>query len=293
MTQPEAGRISCLTVWGGNSAVDSELTTTGLEGWLLSLPHAGAEAGGDIHLVSSCASGRITRLLVADFSGHGHAVARIAAKLRRLMQRYVNFVNQKRLIHAINRQFDRIAEPGSFATAIIATFFSPTRGLTLYNAGHPPPLVYRRRTGQWQFLTYQGATPTGLSDLPLGVVRDSAYEAVRMRLDVGDLLLCYTDSLTEAADATGRQLGQAGLLQLVEELGIIEPDVLAKRLAAAVAERSGERPSEDDLTILVLRANGAHSTLKNNLLAPVLMLRRLVGQLGRPDPQPPAVEVES
>ena len=71
-------RMHCMEVWGGNSPVDRGFATPGLQLWLHSQPYDRAEGGGDVYYVSSCASGRITRLLLADISGHGER-ARIKA----------------------------------------------------------------------------------------------------------------------------------------------------------------------------------------------------------------------
>lgn len=56
-------RMQCMEVWGGNTAIDRHVTTPGLESWLHDRPYKRAEGGGDIYFVSSCASGRIIRLL--------------------------------------------------------------------------------------------------------------------------------------------------------------------------------------------------------------------------------------
>ena len=64
-------RKQCMEVWRGNQPVDNGVVMPGLDAWVYSRPLGDAKAGGDVHYVSSCATGRITRLLVADVSGHG------------------------------------------------------------------------------------------------------------------------------------------------------------------------------------------------------------------------------
>src|SRR5215813_2715754 len=90
--------MKCLEVWGGNQAVDNGVVMAGLDAWLFSKPFGDQSAGGDIHYVSSCAAGQITRMLVADVSGHGEAVADAAGRLRGMMRRYVNYVDQSRFV---------------------------------------------------------------------------------------------------------------------------------------------------------------------------------------------------
>src|SRR5687768_16715973 len=142
--------MQCMEVWGGNQAVDNGVIMPGLDAWVYSRPYRDESAGGDIHYVSSCATGRITRILVADVSGHGQAVAQVAASLRTLMRRFVNFVDQGRLVRGLNTEFASLAEMGSFATAVVATYWAPTDDLVISNAGHPRPLWYRARARAWE-----------------------------------------------------------------------------------------------------------------------------------------------
>ena len=99
---------------------------------------------------SSCATGRITRLLIADVSGHGDVVAALGRDLRGLMRRYVNFLDQQKFVKAMNAEFVESSAANIFATAIVMTFFAPTRQLSLCNAGHPPPLIYRADEKQFE-----------------------------------------------------------------------------------------------------------------------------------------------
>src|SRR5437899_11480300 len=88
---PDAQHMQCMEVWGGNQAVDSGVVMVGLDAWVFSRPfEQSQEGGGDVYYVSSCATGRITRLLVADVSGHGSAVCDVAGQLRSLMRRNIN-----------------------------------------------------------------------------------------------------------------------------------------------------------------------------------------------------------
>src|SRR5438105_10214876 len=151
--------MQCMEIWGGNELIDTAVSLPGLDAWVYSKPYH-ADSGGDVHYVSSCATGRITRLLLADVSGHGVAVAEVAGKLRSLMRRYVNFVEQTQLVGAINRDFSDLAEAGCFATAVVVTFWGPTRHITLCNAGHPRPLWYRARTRTWQAIEPGTLGPT-------------------------------------------------------------------------------------------------------------------------------------
>src|SRR5437764_136362 len=166
---PQTEVMQCMEVWGGNQPTDSGVVMSGLDAWVYCKPFGASAGGGDVYYVSSCATGRITRLLVADVSGHGDAVSELAANLRTMMRRYVNYLDQSRFVGEMNRQFTSHAKLGTFATAVVTTFFAPTNHLSLCNAGHPPPLLYRAATKKWSFLESSGPVSDDASNIPLGI----------------------------------------------------------------------------------------------------------------------------
>lgn len=247
--------ISCTEVWGGNRAAEAALVLPGVSGWVLSRPFHGADAGGDVHYVSSCGTGRITRVLLADVSGHGDEVADVGRKLRRLMQRYLNHEHPQKLAARLNRDMAGLSgDTGRFATALVITFFAPKGALTVCNAGHPTPLIYRAASQTWAPVD-QPDTDLAIANLPLGVVEESGYVGRELTLDPGDLILAYTDCITEAANDAGELLGQPGLL---DALAALDPDTVAgtpSELTAALlgrVESMGYR-LDDDLTAIVLK----------------------------------------
>lgn len=279
--------VGCMDVWGGNRAVDSGVMMAGLDAWVYSKPSGGADSGGDVYYVSSCATGRITRLFVADVSGHGAAVSESSDKLRRLMRRHVNYLDQSRFIEALNREFATPSDPGRFATAIVATFFAPTDDLSLCNAGHPPPLLYRAATKQWEFLRNQPKPDGKVGNVPLGIIEQAHYNQIALRLHVGDMVLCYTDSLIEARDADGRLVGEQGLLDLISEIDVAEPQRVIPSLLEAIVAKAHADLTEDDVTVLLFRPNGMMPRLPlgEKVRAPLRLVRALLGSM-RPGGEP-------
>lgn len=259
---PESAHtMMCMEVWGGNTATDNGVVMAGLDAWVYSRPHGDAAGGGDVHYVSSCATGRITRLLLADVSGHGLGVAEVAGKLRAMMRRYVNFVEQTQLVRAINRDFSELTEAGNFATAVVVTFWGPTRYVMLCNAGHPRPLWYRAKTKTWIAIEPEalgksaGAESGGLTNIPLGIAAPATYDQFGLKLRAGDLILLYTDALIEALAPDGKRLREAGLLDMVRTLDATRPDQMIPSLLARLAEFRGGVAADDDETVLLLRPN--------------------------------------
>lgn len=263
-----------MEVWGGNRAADAGVVMPGLDVWVYALPFDEDEgvgeldrAGGDVHLVSSCGTGRITRMMVADVSGHGSKVADLAVTLRRLMRRFMNYLDQTAFVEALNRAFGELDQSGRFATSVAMTFFAPTARLDVCNAGHPRPLRFDAAARRWTLLEPPHRADTGGSDaagadtggdvtnLPLGVLEPTRYEQFGIELDRNDLVLVYTDALIEARPPGGAMLGEEGLLRLVRELDPSRPDALIPELLTRVAAWRRETPADDDVTVLLLRHN--------------------------------------
>lgn len=255
-----------MEVWGGNEPLDNTVGVPGLEATVFSCPHENAAAGGDVLYISSCGTGRIARLLLADVAGHGSSVADLARTLRDLMRRYVNTLDQTEFVSALNKTFAAASDMGRFATAVVATYWVDTDCLTACNAGHPRPAWYRADTRSWSLLKDKARAGDegsggvveregdkgGPTNLPLGILDVSLYDEITIRLGPGDVVLFYTDSITEASDENGAMLGEQGLLSLLAGLDPSNPRELVRQLVAGVAAHRGGRPSDDDLTIMAL-----------------------------------------
>ena len=84
------------------------------------------------------------------------------------MRKNINFVSQSRLVKSLNDEFESISEEGAFATALVSTFFSPTRTLSLCNAGHPMPVIRRVSIGRWERCD-TGLSETPMRNMPIGI----------------------------------------------------------------------------------------------------------------------------
>ena len=257
-TEPQT--MTCMEVWGGNTLTANAVSISGLDAWVYSKPFAKAAAGGDVYYLSSCATGRVTRILVADVAGHGSAVTDIAATLRTLMRRYVNHLDQTTFVQSMNREFAHLSSVGTFATAVVLTFFGPTRSISLCNAGHPSPLLYRAKTKTWSLLhppEDPASTSDEIANIPLGIDDVASYRQIDLDLDVGDLVLCYSDSLIESHAPDGRLLGEQGLLDVVRSLLTTDPAAITAALLEKLRTLHPANLEEDDVTILLFRPNGA------------------------------------
>ncbi len=244
--------MRCMEIQGGSNAVDEFVSTPGLEAWIYSLPYEGAERGGDLHYVSVCGGGVITRLIIADVSGHGAKVAEFSAWLRTLMKKNINRKSQTGFVDKLNRQFAELAQMQRFATAVVATYLATKRRLTVCNAGHPRPLWYQAKTGTWGLLDQEVSEP---GNLPLGIDDETAYHQFAVNLGRGDLVVFYTDALSEASDASGTMLTEEGLLDIARSLKIEEPQRVGSAMITRIREHRGGLPLDDDTTLIVLFHN--------------------------------------
>ena len=282
--------MTCMEVWGGSQLTERGVELGGLDAWVYSKPFGEAEYGGDIYYASLCTTGRITRLLLADVAGHGNSVAATAAKLRTLMRRFVNRLDQTEFVRLLNQQFVALSREEAFATAIVTTFFAPTGCLSVCNAGHPRPLVYRAAQRQWDLVGHHG--PSGqspLSNIPLGILDISQYEQFDIQLEPGDCVLSYTDALIESNDADGEMLGETGLLNIARQLDGVQSHNLIESLLSAIAQQYPENLSEDDVTVMVIEATGQapRNSLGDKLGALGRFSRTLIGAIDPSAERPP------
>jgi sigma-B regulation protein RsbU (phosphoserine phosphatase) len=192
-------------------------------------------------------------VVLADVTGHGEEVSTAAGRLRDLLRQHVEQWDQSILIRQLNDTFLTGAERSSCATACLASFYTGSGELLFTNAGHVPPLWYRAGTQEWTFLSESTPLSKEIVDLPLVLIPGTSYSQTAIQLHPGDLLLLYTDGISEASDESGTQLGLGRLLSIARNLPTESPVAAGKALLAAVARFRGAAPAADDATVFALR----------------------------------------
>jgi phosphoserine phosphatase RsbU/P len=220
-----------------------------------SKPVEPAITGGDVYYLSVCDQGMLARVVLADVAGHGEAVGTTALELQNLLKRHMNTFDQSALMREINEAFSSEDEGSAqYATAIVLSYHSRTGVLVFTNAGHPPALWYHANQNTWDWLHER--TPhavRAVTGVPLGLIHGTEYEQTAVRLAEGDLLILYTDGITECTNESNKELGSEGLLQLLRSLPIEPSIATAVDLIAAVEEFRGPRLCFDDQSIIVLQ----------------------------------------
>ena len=145
-------------------------------------------------------------------------------------------------------------ESVQYATAAVLGYYCETRQLIFANAGHPPVLWYRAAQQTWEWLREE--TPhaeTAVEGLPLGLIAGTAYTQTAVRLGPGDLVLIYTDGVTESVNDASEELGYSGLLTLARSLPVHGPAQVGPALLAALARFRGASQPFDDLSVIALQ----------------------------------------
>ncbi|HYL14581.1 MAG TPA: PP2C family protein-serine/threonine phosphatase [Terriglobales bacterium] len=250
-----AYRMSCMELWGGNTSVETSVALPGLAGWVHSKPVEPAVQGGDVYYLSVCSAGLLSRIVLADVAGHGQEVGGAAITLRDLLRQHVNAFDQSKLMRGINDSFGSGSDESvQYATAAVLGYYCETRQLIFANAGHPPVLWYRAAQQTWEWLHEE--TPhaeTAVEDLPLGLIAGTKYTQTAVRLGPGDLVLIYTDGVTESVNDASEELGYSGLLTLARSLPVHAPAQVGPALLAALARFRGASQPFDDLSVIVLQ----------------------------------------
>lgn len=214
-----------------------------------------AQAGGDYYdffPVRDAVTGRDGwGLFIADVSGHGTPAAVLMAITHAIAHtRPGSPMPAGELLGYVNGHLSRsYARGGTFVTAFYATFDPSTRELTYAVAGHNPPYVIRDD---------RAIALDGDGGLPLGLLPDERYREASFRLERGDMLVLYTDGITEAMAPAG----PSGTRELFGEERLVEALLLTRGSSAAAQVRAVEDAvntftrravASDDRTLVVLR----------------------------------------
>ncbi len=204
-------------------------------------------AGGDYYDFFPLADGR-WGILIADVSGHGTPAAVLMAVTHSIAHSYpglptrpgqmLNFINKHLAARYTNGN-------GTFVTAFYGMYDPATRKIEYACAGHGPPRIKSGLDGALTSLDLA-------RNLPLGIDPDEQYEDQTASFAKGDIIVFYTDGITETRNAAGELFGVSRLDQVLQGSSRDADDLIEKTLAA-VDEFGGYLPATDDRTLLVAR----------------------------------------
>ena len=132
-----------------------------------------------------------------------------------------------------------------FVTVFSAILDPGKLTLACTNAGHNPPLIVRGDSGEVVFLQEHGVA--------MGVLPDMDGTLRYVQLKTGDLVIMYTDGVTEAFDAGYIAFGEDRLVRVAQECRTLPAGVIRDRIIVAIREFTGTAPQSDDITLVVIR----------------------------------------
>jgi len=185
-------------------------------------------------------------LMIADVSGKG-----IPAALFMALSRIVVRVNASwypdqpaEAIRTANAIISADSKSGMFVTLFYATLNAENRVLTYVNAGHNPPLLYHA-DGSFEELEATG--------MAMGALKEAEYSAGNKTLEKGDVLVMYTDGITEAENNRQEMFGEARLRDVIARYQGMDSKAMMAKILDEVKAFCGDYPQSDDITLMIIR----------------------------------------
>ena len=266
----EKSKKKCMEILGGRESFQGSYVMPRLEMEIQSqLAQNNLKGGGEVHYVSACASGRIHRVMLADICATRELFHNVSQTLRRNLIQKINSIWHNQIVKRTNQQLAKFAEQGCYASASLATFFAPTRTLSICNAGNPPPLMYRARTQQWSVL-HGEPQPQKWQAAQGGTLNLSEYRHQKVRLSTGDIVLLMGNGFTQSALPCGGLANHQKFVELANQRTGDDPMDTAKEIIGHVCGNS--QPCEDR-TVIIFKVTSSRVPLLDSVLAPLRMLR--------------------
>ncbi len=185
-------------------------------------------------------------VMIADVSGKGvpaalfMALSRIVIRVSASMYGGVGEV-----IRFANPIISRDSQTGMFVTVFYGVLDNEKRSFDYVNAGHNPPLLFRAGVDEPEELPATG--------IAMGVMEDAPYEEGSVSLNPGDLIVMYTDGVTEAINDRSEMFETARLNDVIRANRDRTPAELIREIIRSVSEFSQQQPQYDDITLMVVR----------------------------------------
>lgn len=185
-------------------------------------------------------------VVIADASGKGIPAALLMAFLRATLRAavHIGYAPHISMTKANYLLWESI-ENNQFVTAIYGILDATNRTFAFANAGHNPPLLFNTANDAGEFVERGG--------LPLGMFRDTRYYEHFLQLECSQILVLYTDGITEAANETGEEFGRERLIECVRMGKELSARELIDLIHQEVLTFTGENGLEDDGTIFVIK----------------------------------------
>jgi sigma-B regulation protein RsbU (phosphoserine phosphatase) len=220
---------------------------------LTALSNPARMVSGDYYDCQMAGQGMLA-LAMGDVAGKGISAALLMATLQSALRTQLRHcldnagnngpaISTSNLVSQLNLHLHAQTAPEKYATFCFCLYNDKTGVLTYTNAGHLPPVLLRRGSIQ----------PFEVNGTVVGAFPFSRYEESQVRMEPGDLLLFYTDGVTEPENEYGEQFGQERLFDLLRRHQSSTPEKILDAVAESVREWTGSEELQDDMTMLLAR----------------------------------------
>jgi phosphoserine phosphatase RsbU/P len=201
---------------------------------------------GDYYDYQETASGKLA-FAIGDVAGKGISAALLMATLQAALRAQISGevpeIDASQVVSKLNQQIYAHTSPEKYATFFFAMFDQHSRKLTYTNAGHLSPLLFRNGS----------VVPLDSNGTVVGAFPFSEYDESSMTLSANDLLVCYTDGITEPENAYGEMFGEERLIELVQKHAHDQDHEIIRIVLDAVRSWTGTPELQDDMTLLLAR----------------------------------------
>jgi phosphoserine phosphatase RsbU/P len=204
------------------------------------------EVGGDFYDFIPISKEKMG-LVIADVSGKSVPAALFMAFSRTMIRaKATGNPGAANIIRDVNQLITKEAEYGMFVTLFYGVLNCKERTFTHVNAGHNPPILLEAKTDNLKTLKTKG--------IAIGALEDVIFEEKEIKLETDDVILFYTDGVTEALNYEDQQFGEERLFKLLKENKDLSANKMISKIIENVVEFSGGRTQFDDITLMVLKA---------------------------------------
>ncbi|MBL8061831.1 MAG: PP2C family protein-serine/threonine phosphatase [Anaerolineales bacterium] len=185
--------------------------------------------------------------VMADVSGHGVSAGMLMSSLQTAFQTLVPEADSPlSVLERINRLYIHNIRVTTFVTIFLGQYNPRTRTMSYANAGHSSAYLYRMATDEEIWLR-----PTGPA---IGLMERFLLRREDVQLEPGDILLLYTDGITEAADRQGVLWGEDRLAEIIRQNAKATAEQLIQIIMKAVKEHTNGSPLADDVTLIISKS---------------------------------------
>lgn len=186
-------------------------------------------------------------IYAADVSGHGIGAALTMASLRSILRSESRgrFLSENMIKNVNQLMCDDTKDTGMYATLFWANFDQNSQKLFYTNAGHPVPLLWKAAVQKFERLEKGG--------MPVGMFEDENYVTGTTKLNSGDVLVIFTDGLTEAKNSVSELYDENRLMKVIYKNYKETAENILKSILVSVNEFQGDVNKRDDITIVILK----------------------------------------